>query len=523
MEVGTQDVNSGAKGSAMVEPDVDGLGDGDLAGVASSLPCRLPLLNVLNNLSRLHGAAGNSLVFSDNERDKVPLGPVGNLINLLLLGAVRENTEDHLHTIGLASLTDLLESVALGVVDANVGESLLLEGTDLVHNLRLRHAVILALEESEGHAHVVTTGTGGDTGGSRRGGAGGSSGGLSRGSGRGDSSVGGRSAGGLIAVGEGADVGVVSVGHSDGAARVGVGTGGVGGRGGVHDNSVGGHGGGGRGNGVGTSAGADVGGGLDDAGDGAAAGLDGGIGASDGRSSLDDGSDSTVGVGTAGELGAGGTADSGSVCDGQGGSGHGVRARLGVGAQAGSGKSDLGSGSGGLGRSLRGGLRGGLDGGLDGALSWGSRGSGSDRDGAVAGGLDGRGGLRGHGAGGNGEGDGCDMLDQFISINCLILGQAIVATRLILTGRFAIVRDDLGGAAALLLSDNRRRVDGRSRPVEGAVVQTLVSVTAHVAISNGLAGEGGRGGQNSSPHDDIESKRLYSRYLIFRFCLAKMQ
>lgn len=48
--------------------------------------------------------------------------------------------------------------------------------------------------------------------------------------------------------------------------------------------------------------------------------------------------------------------------------------------------------------------------------------------------------------------------------------------------------------------------------MEGAVVQALVSVTAHVDISNGLAGKGCRGGQNSSPHDDIESKPLYSRY-----------
>lgn len=113
------------------------------------------------------------------------------------------------------------------------------------------------------------------------------------------------------------------------------------------------------------------------------------------------------------------------------------------------------------------------------------------------------------------------MLDQFISINCLILGQAIVATRLILTRRLAIVGDDLGGAAALLLSDSRRRVDGRRSRGEGAVVQTLVSVTAHVDISNGLAGKGGRGGQNSTPHDDIESKRLYSGYSFFSFLYSK--
>lgn len=313
VEVGTEDINGGAEGRAVLEPDIDRLGDGDLAIVAGSLPRGPPLANQLNNLSRSDGVAGDGLVFSNNVRDKVPLSPLGNIIDLLLLGAVGEDTEDHFQAMGLASITDFLEGVALGVVNTNVGESLLLDGSDLLLDLGLRHAVVVALEESESHAHVVTTGTGGDTGGSRRGGAGGSSGGLSGSSGSGDSSVGGRSAGGLIAVGEGADVCVVGVGDSDGAARVGVGTGGVGGRGGVHNNGVGGHGGGGRGNGVSTSAGTDVGGGLDDAGDGAAARLDGGVGASDGRGSLDDGGDTTVGVGTAGELGAGGTADSGRL------------------------------------------------------------------------------------------------------------------------------------------------------------------------------------------------------------------
>jgi hypothetical protein len=46
--------------------------------------------------------------------------------------------------------------------------------------------------------------------------------------------------------------------------------------------------------------------------------------------------------------------------------------------------------------------------------------------------------------------------------------------------------------------------------VKAPVVEALVGVTAHMDISNGGAGESGRGGQDSSPHDESKvNKRLY--------------
>jgi hypothetical protein len=76
-----------------------------------------------------------------------------------------------------------------------------------------------------------------------------------------------------------------------------------------------------------------------------------------------------------------------------------------------------------------------------------------------------------------------------------------------LTCRLAPVGDDLGGAAAALLGLGG---DGRGRVVKAPVVEALVGVTAHMDISNGGAGESGRGGQDSSPHDESKvNKRLY--------------
>lgn len=73
------------------------------------------------------------------------------------------------------------------------------------------------------------------------------------------------------------------------------------------------------------------------------------------------------------------------------------------------------------------------------------------------------------------------------------------------TGRLGVVGDDLSGATAgvvvATLSISR---GGFTTGLEStALVQSLVSVTTHMsAIRNGSAGDGSRGGQKSSPHDN---------------------
>ena len=406
VKVGTKNVNDGAEGVTVAKPGVNGFGGGNLASVTSGLEGRGSLRNEASKFRGRANVAGDSLVTDGDESDKVPLSPAGDFLELRASSvnaiSINEDTNNHLQTVGAASSSDVLEGVAVGSVNTNVGESLLLDKTNLLKNIVLGHAASVAVVGGEGHAHLVPASTGGDAGG-RRGGGGGAArnSGSGRGSGGGRNSRGGgqgRDAGRDIAVGVRANIDVLSASHGDGGTRVGVSARGDGLRGGVDNNGGGRDVGGGRGNGVGTSRGADVGGGLNNAGDGAASGLDGGIGAGDGRGGLDNGGDTTVGVGTAGELSGGGAADSGGVGDGDGGSRDGVGTSLRVAGHAGGGESDLGGG--------RGSLRGSLGRSLDRS----GRGSRSDRDGAVAGRVNSLGGLRGHGAGRNREGDSWRLL-----------------------------------------------------------------------------------------------------------------
>lgn len=296
----------------------------------------------------------DSLVTDNDQGDEVPLGPLVDRVHLLLgLGDARPvdvDTKDHLQVVLFGGLADVLETVAVSGVDAEVREALLSNfGNVLQHGSLVLAATIVGVGRV-GHTHNVARGV-------ARGGRGDSRGrGRTKADAQADTQVqgrgasgGGRRGGHRRGAGAAlrADVVVVGVGDSHGLLRLGVGARGVGSRSRVDQHGAAGHKGGDGGNGVGTSGGADVGGVLNDAGHGGAGRLHGSDGAGNGSRSLHDGGHTTNGVGAAGDLSTGSTADGGRVGDGQGLSGDGVDTRRREAGDNGGGQFNNGSAGGG--------------------------------------------------------------------------------------------------------------------------------------------------------------------------------
>lgn len=467
VDVGTDNVDGAAQGGGTVLlPDVDGLGGGDLASVAGGLEGGLARGDEAGEVGSGAVAGGDSLVTDDHQLDHVPLGPLGNSLDLLLsagdTGAVNVDTHDDIHAELLAGGTDVLETVAVSGVDTDQVEALVLDDLEVGENLGLGHAVTAGGVGGEGH--TVLTATRNTTRGGRAGASGWGSraGGRNRGSGGGG---GGNSRGrgaGQTAGGVGADIGVVSASDSYHGLGLSVGARGDGLRSRVDQDGAGGHSGDGTGdNGVGTSGGASVGGHLNDAGHGSAARLDSGVGAGDDGLSLDDGGDTANGVGSARDLGGGSTADGGGVGDGQSGSRDGVGTSRREASQTGGWQDDHAGGG-----------------------SWSHR--GSDSDGGSAGGG------RVDSAGQSGGG-----LDGHQS-------------------RGAIVGNDLGGAATGLLSagDQRRGSDRGDDGARGIV--TLVHglmAAVEVGISHGRAHEGG-----SREDGTLHDERRFEMFTLKKEC-----
>lgn len=463
VDVGTDNVDGGAQGGGTIRlPDVDGLSGGDLARVASGLEGGLAGRDEASELGGGAVAGGDGLVTDDDQLDHVPLGPLGNSINLVLstgdARALNEDTDDHVHAELLASRADVLETVAVSGVDTDQVEALVLDDLQVGENLGLGHAGTGGGVGREGHTVLAGTGdtraAAGAGGSSSRASAGGGTGNGSRGSSGGSS---GNGVAGQAAGGVGADVGVVSAGDGHNGLGLSVGTGSDGLGGGVDEHGAGGHGGNGTGdNGVGTSGGASVGGVLNDAGHGGAGGLDSGVGAGDDSLGLDDGGNTTNGVSSAGNLGGGSTADSGGLGDGDGGGRNGVGTGGREAGHSGSRQNHLGGGG-----------------------DRGHRGSNSDGHGAGAGGVDGAG-----QSGGGLDGD---------------------------QSRGAVVGDDLGGAATGLIStgDQRRggsdrgdnRAGGDDRAGGIATVVDSLMAAVEVGISHGRAHQG-RSREDGTLHDD---------------------
>lgn len=424
VEVSAKDVNGTAESAARLLPDVDGLGGGDLARVAGGLEGGLARGDEASEAGGISVTVLDGLVTDDDEGNQIPLGPLADGGHLLLgtanAGAGDEDTNDQLEAVLTSSLTDVLETVAVSRVDTDVGEALLLDQSNILEDLVLGLAATLVGVRRVGHTHLLAADTSGDRGGRAAGasaarGDGGAGGGGSSGGhrdGRGGGSNGG--GGGLVVAGEGADIGEVGAGDGYGLLILGVGAWGDGGRSGVDHDGAGRHVGGGGGNGVGTSAGADIGGGVDLAGDSGTAGLNGGDGAGNGGRGGDNSGHTTEGVRTAGQLSGGSTADGGGVPHGNGGGGDGVDTGGGEAGHSRGGERGLGdSGSRGFrGSSRSGGLRGARDT-ARGSLNAGgiNTRSGDHGDGGSAGGVEGGDGLGGHDAAAFAAGDAGDAGD----------------------------------------------------------------------------------------------------------------
>lgn len=493
VDVGTDNINGRAQsGGSVLLPDVDGLGGGDVAGVAGALEGGLGGGDERGQLGGGNVAAGNSLVTDDNQLNHAPLGPGVDGVNLLLCaggtGGLDVDSQNHLHAVLLAGVANVLKTAAVGGVDADQVEALVGDDLDVLGDLVLGHAV--SAVGVRGESHTVLAGasqTGARGAGGLRGGAG-AAGGNNSGGGDGGSGGGGNSRGrgsgrGLSAGGEGAVVGGVGLSHGESLLGLGVGTGGDGGGDGVHNGGVAGDNGSGtRNHGVGTSSGAGVGGVRNDVGHGGTGGRLGSVGAGDSGLGADNSGDAANGVSTAGSSGGGGTADSGAVSHGEGGGRDGVDASGGVAGHAVGGQSH----NDGRGRRGRGDAGGGSHGGSH-SHGAGESAGGVDGAGQGAGRLLGAGGLLGAGLGDR---------DQ---------------------SRRTPEGDDLGGATTGLISRDQRlagrshsgRDGGGSRGGSGdsaLVVQSIVT-TVHVTVGQGRA-HNGRGSENRALHFEKIKKDL---------------
>lgn len=315
VDVGTGNIDSTANGGgdSGVLPDVESLGDGVRAGVATALA--LDDGDELSELSSRAEAVHNGLVTDDEELDNIPLGPGGNGVDLALdIGGViaatitlDKDTKDQVNAVLLGSTTNVLKSAAVSGVDTDDLETGVLElgdvGVNLISSLAVASGrligsisdtivVVVAAEATAGshrlglrsRGRLGGLGLGSSrcrVGGGRVGGCAGLGGLLSglsgrrrrsssRAGGAGGCSSGSRSRG--TGAGEGAVGDVVGLGDGDDLLGSSVGTGLVAGRDRVHQESGRGDHGGDGSNGVGTSSRADVGGLHNDAGNHGAAG-----------------------------------------------------------------------------------------------------------------------------------------------------------------------------------------------------------------------------------------------------------
>lgn len=385
VDVGTGNVDNGADGGSDLGllPDVEGLGNGVGAGVAGALG-----LDNLDEVTELTGGTEvvhDGLVTDDEEFDEIPLGPLGNGINLLLdvgsivraTGGLDKDTNHHVHVVLATSTTNRLEGVAVGGVRTDNLEASILEVLDIGVNLaRILAVTVGRFVRGVGDTVVVVaatevTGVGGLLLGLGRG-LGGLLGNLGLGShdllGRlgglrgllGNLVLGGHDLsllllgsfvlgghdlgllllgslvlgllGGLGNLGRSgdtllsvrADVDVVRLGDGHDLLRGSVGTRDIAGGDGVDDDGLLVARLGDRTDGVGTGSRADEDGGLNDAGDGTIVlGLLGN-GAGDGGLLVDNGGDTAQGVSSGGNLGGLSRTDGGGLGDGDGGGREGV-------------------------------------------------------------------------------------------------------------------------------------------------------------------------------------------------------
>lgn len=320
VDVGTGDANDIANGSLDIRslPDVQSLSNGIWTLVTATLA--LDGKNKLTKLGRRAEAVHDSLITSNEKLDHVPLGPLGQTVNLLLdvrvavsalATSLDENTNNHLEAVLLASRGDGLESVAVSGVNTDNIETALLELSNILVNLTSRLALsVCGLIGGVGDTPVIIVSSelavrlSGRLRRSRLGGV--HSRLRSRRSRLRGSRLGClRSRGGAreTRAGEGAVSDIAGLGDGDDLLGSSIGTGVVGGGDGIDNDGLLSHRGGDGLNDIRAGRGADEGGRGQCAGGDAAAGDDGRNRASDGGGRLDDGRNTTECVSSRRHLG----------------------------------------------------------------------------------------------------------------------------------------------------------------------------------------------------------------------------
>lgn len=320
-----------------VLPDVQGLRGRTLAGVAGGGEGGFGAGDEGREVRGGAVAVEDGFVADDDQVNDVPLRPVGDGGDLFLgLGetaGVDEYTGDHLQAGDFAGVTDVLESGAIGAVDADGFESSGFDGGHVDHDLGFAQAGPAGSVWGVDHTPLLAAASNAASRAGWRGrralwcGASCDSGALGGLGGRcgcyvdgcaGRSNVnrgGGWSRGGRS---EWAVDDIVCLGNSGHNLGLSVGAWGVRNRGWVNADGIGGDGCGDGSNRVGTGRGADIGGCQDGAGDNAGLSGNGGVWANNGRGGRDNGRDSSNGVGSSGYGGGTWSADGGGGAQSQG-------------------------------------------------------------------------------------------------------------------------------------------------------------------------------------------------------------
>lgn len=171
VDVGTDSIDSRAERLALLLPDVNGLGGGDIAVVARLLEGFLGGADETGQLAHVDLAILDSLVTDDDQGDHIPLSPFAEGLDLLLgtrgTSVVNVDTNDHLQVVLTGCLADIFETVAVGSVDADMREALLGDVAHILEHFGLTLAGTIVGVGRVGHTQDVG-------GGVARGGAGGS-------------------------------------------------------------------------------------------------------------------------------------------------------------------------------------------------------------------------------------------------------------------------------------------------------------------------------------------------------------
>ena len=129
VDVGGEDVDDGAEDAALLLDDVHGFGGGDVAVEAGGIEGRLGGADKGREFRHAGVVVEDGFVADDDHFDGRPItrGPVDDLGDLGLCGGDAGvgdvDAEDELDVVLLGGRANVLESVAVGRVDADGGES----------------------------------------------------------------------------------------------------------------------------------------------------------------------------------------------------------------------------------------------------------------------------------------------------------------------------------------------------------------------------------------------------------------